>query len=92
MKKLLLLPLLLFTLTGCGFDKIATYDEPQVEEGMITLCKHYVEGPGRWAYFIRDTYTDNIYVFAYEGSPVPYYNKDGAIMKYSEFQRVHKHN
>lgn len=91
MKKLLLLPLLLLTLTGCNDEKVKTYSNSSTE-GMVLLCKHYVDECGRWVYFVRDLYTDNIYMMTYEGAVTPYYNKDGVMMKYSEFQRVHKHN
>lgn len=99
-KLLLLLPLLLLTLASCTSN--VRNEEGKVENyghytgGIITLCKHGLEEGG--VTFIRDTYTDNIYMIHYEGHGyagggglTPYYNAEGQIMKYSEFVEVHKH-
>lgn len=95
MKKLfLLIPLLL--LTGCKLsDNTAnTAEETKTYKGFVTLCSH---NDSRLT-FMRDPYTDNIYIRYYEhhgygggGSFGPYYNSEGQIMKYQEFLEVHRH-
>ena len=92
MKKLLLLiPLLL--LTGCKLPNNTTA-ETNTYKDFITLCRHN----GGCITFMRDPYTDNIYISYYEGhgygagaSFAPYYNSEGQIMKYQEFLEVHRH-
>lgn len=67
--------------------------------GLIVLCTHDLGGAEGWyCRFIRDTYTDNIYMTYFEkhgygggGSLSPYYNANGEIMKYEEFKTVHVH-
>lgn len=98
-KKLSLLFTFLFALTclsGCkGEGDIDTH--PSVNDGMVRLCDHYLDN-ACYTSFIRDTYTDNIYVTYFEkhgygggGSLSPYYNAKGEIMKYEEFKVVHVH-
>lgn len=98
-KALLLLQVLALTLIGCSGVR---GEEGRVENygnytgGIVTLCKHGLEEGG--VTFIRDTYTDNIYMIHYEGHGyaggagiTPYYNANGEIMKYQEFKTVHTH-
>lgn len=97
MKKIFLLPLLMLSLVGCTYEKekVHNYDA-DVNGGVVILCTHTL-GNLKLS-FIRDTYTENIYVKMFQsidrgggGSLSPYYNADGQIMKYSEFVEVHKH-
>lgn len=95
MKKLLLLPLLLLTLIGCEDNRAPKVPETNnYDKYYVVLCEHHIENC-EYLIFIHDTYTDNIYYrwnSTERGNLSPYYNKDGVIMKYSEFQRVHKHD
>ena len=66
--------------------------------GLVVLCLHKLSDSKTNITFIRDTYTDNIYIKCseedcYTGgeSLSPYYNTEGKIMKYDEFTQVHKH-
>ena len=66
--------------------------------GLTILCRHKLSDSRTNITFIRDTYTDNIYIkclevdfYAGGGSMSPYYNANGEIMKYDEFTQVHKH-
>ena len=66
--------------------------------GLVVLCLHKLSDSKTNITFIRDTYTDNIYIKCFEedyyagsGSLLPYYNAEGEIMKYNEFVQVHKH-
>ena len=92
MKKLLLvMSLLLLTLTGCKED-IHVYGGG--DSGFIVLCEHQ-QNYHKYI-FIRDTYTDNIFIemssdTKYGNTFLPYYNAKGEIMKYQEFVEVHKH-
>ena len=98
--KTLLLSVLALTLVGCSNNvrgeegKVANYGN--YTGGLVTLCKHGLEEGG--VTFIRDTYTDNIYMIHFEGHGyaggggiTPYYNANGEIMKYQEFKTVHTH-
>lgn len=94
-KTLLLLSALALTVAGCSDEgDVKTYNTES--SGLVRLCMHIVDDS--YTTFIRDTYTDNIYMKVWEKhgygggvSMVPYYNAKGEIMKYSEFQTVHKH-
>ena len=92
LKLLLLLPLML--LVGCESDKDPKVPETNdYDKYYVKLCEHHIDY-SEYITFFHDTYTDNIYYvwIGYEkGSMSPYYNKDGNIMKYSEFIKVHKH-
>lgn len=89
----------MFCLTGCNDDKsehIINHNTNNTN-GLAVLCTHDI-GDAVTITFIRDTYTDNIYVTYYEGhgyggggNMSPYYNADGEIMNYTEFKQVHKH-
>lgn len=89
-----------FCLAGCSneSERITNYNANSTN-GLVVLCTHELgDVQSTTITFIRDTYTDNIYVKCFEkhgygggGSLSPYYNADGEIMKYSEFQEVHKH-
>lgn len=91
-----------FCLVGCSDDKsehITNYDSNNAT-GLAILCTHKLSDLKINITFIRDTYTDNIYVKCFKGhsygyvgsvSLSPYYNADGKIMKYDEFTQVHKH-
>ena len=68
-----------------------------VNSGLTVLCDHYL-GDSTHIRFIRDAYTDNVYMIYFEehaykggGSLSPYYNASGEIMKYDEFKIVHVH-
>ena len=97
MKKILLIiPLLILTLTGCTLTEGEVTNYTNTNSGLVRLCTHNVDDS--YVTFIRDTYTDNIYIKYFEklgngggGSLSPYYNSEGQIMKYSEFVEVHKH-
>lgn len=100
-KKLSLLFALIFALTGLTGCKeegdINTNTQVSTKEGLVVLCEHYLDNLS-YCRFIRDTYTDNIYMTCFEkqgygggGGLLPYYNSKGEIMKYDEFQKVHVH-
>ena len=98
MKKnlLLLIPLLTLSITGCTLTEGEVTNYTNTNNGLVRLCTHTVDDSS--ITFIRDTYTDNIYMKCFEkhgygggGSLSPYYNAEGQIMKYSEFMEVHKH-
>ena len=90
-------------LTGCGdnsSEHITNYDTDNTN-GLVVLCSHEL-GQSTTITFIRDTYTDNIYIKCFEehgygknysssASLSPYYNTEGKIMSYTEFTQVHKH-
>ena len=89
----------LAVLTGCSSkaepDSSMTVDDT---DGLVVLCLHKLSDSKTNITFIRDTYTDNIYIKCFEedfyaggGSFSPYYNAEGKIMKYDEFTQVHKH-
>ena len=76
-------------------EHITNYSD--VNDGLTVLCDHYI-GDYSHVRFIRDTYTDNIYMTYFEkrgygggGGICPYYNAEGKIMKYDEFKIVHVH-
>ena len=98
-KKLSLLFTSLFVLTclaGCKEEgDINTHSS--TNNSIVVLCNHYL-GNACYISFIRDTYTDNIYMTYFEkqgygvgGGLLPYYNSKGEIMKYEEFKVVHTH-
>ena len=67
-------------------------------DDLVVLCTHKLSDSKTNIAFIRNTYTDNIYIKCFEEdfyaggeSMSPYYNAEGKIMKYSEFTQVHKH-
>ena len=90
-------------LTGCGdnsSEHITNYDTDDTN-GLVVLCSHEL-GQSTTITFIRDTYTDNVYIKCFEehgygknysssASLSPYYNTEGKIMSYTEFTQVHKH-
>ena len=89
----------LAVLTGCNnkteLDSSMIVDDAN---GLVVLCLHKLNDSKTNITFIRDTYTDNIYIKYFEedyyaggGSLSPYYNAEGKIMKYDEFTQVHKH-
>ena len=89
----------LAVLPGCSskteLDSSTTVDDAN---GLIVLCLHKLSDSKTNITFIRDTYTDNIYIKCSEedcytgsGSLSPYYSAEGKIMKYDEFTQVHKH-
>ena len=76
-------------------DSSLTVDDT---DGLVVLCTHKLSDSKTNIAFIRNTYTDNIYIKCFEEdfyaggeSMSPYYNAEGKIMKYSEFTQVHKH-
>ena len=103
--KILLISLMAaICLVGCDDDnseRITNYDNNNNANGLVVLCLHKLsdsETKKTNITFIRDTYTDNIYIKYFEedyyaggGSLSPYYNAEGKIMKYAEFTQVHKH-
>ena len=91
-----------FCLAGCSdIAKNDTSYDVDSATGLVVLCLHKLsdsETKKTNITFIRDTYTDNIYIKCFEedyyaggGSMSPYYNAEGKIMKYDEFTQVHKH-
>ena len=65
--------------------------------GLTILCEHSLGGD-KVCRFIRDMYTDNIYMAYYErhgygagGNLTPYYTAEGKIMNYTEFKTIHIH-
>ena len=87
-----------FCLVGCSnqTEHITNYDTNNTD-GLTILCSHEL-GQSTTITFIRDTYTDNVYIKCFDkhgysggGSLSPYYNTDGEIMSYTEFRQVHKH-
>ena len=99
--KILLISLMAaICLVGCDDDnseRITNYDNNNAS-GLVILCLHKLSDLKTNITFIRDTYTDNIYMKCFEehgyaggGSMSPYYNAEGKIMKYDEFTQVHKH-
>ena len=95
MKKLICLflaSLVALCSTGCTLNSNDTNTGPK-DSVLETLCVHTVNSRME-VNFIRDTTTENIYIIYdgyYAGSLQPYYNKNGEIMKYDEFQKIHKH-
>ena len=87
-------------LIGCNDDNsehIIDYDTNNASS-LVILCTHKLSDLKTNITFIRDTYTDNVYMKCFEehgyaggGSLSPYYNTEGKIMKYDEFTQVHKH-
>ena len=87
-------------LIGCNdnnSEHITDYDTNNASS-LVILCRHKLSDSRTNITFIRDTYTDNIYIkclevdfYAGGGSMSPYYNANGEIMKYDEFTQVHKH-
>ena len=99
--KILLISLMaVICLVGCDDDnseRITNYDNNNAS-GLVILCLHKLSDLKTNITFIRDTYTDNIYMKCFEkqgyaggGNVSPYYNAEGKIMKYDEFTQVHKH-
>ena len=95
-KLLFLLPLLTLSMASCSPSEGEVTNYTNTNNGLVKLCQHIVDDS--YITFIRDTYTDNIYMKCFEkhgygggGSLSPYYNAEGQIMKYSEFVEVHKH-
>ena len=102
--KILLISLMAaICLVGCNdnnSEHITDYDTNNASS-LVILCTHKLsdsETKKTNITFIRDTYTDNIYIKCFEedyyaggGSMSPYYNAEGKIMKYDEFTQVHKH-
>lgn len=89
----------LTVLTGCS-SKAEHGSSTTVDDtnGLVVLCLYKLSYPKTNITFIRDTYTDNIYIKYFEvdfyaggGSMSPYYNAEGKIMKYDEFTQAHKH-
>lgn len=91
-----------FCLVGCNnqTEHITNHDTNNTN-GLTVLCSHEL-GESITITFIRDTYTDNVYIKCFEergfgnrygvgASLSPYYNADGKIMSYTEFTQVHKH-
>ena len=84
-------------LTGCDNSEETVKTYSGANGGLTALCEHYL-GNDSYVRFIRDTYTDNIYMTYFEkhgygggGSLSPYYNTNGEIIKYEEFKTVHVH-
>lgn len=84
-------------LFGCNDTSEHIEKYSNVNSGLTVLCDHYL-GKNIYVRFIRDAYTDNVYMIYFEehayeggGSLSPYYNASGEIMKYDEFKIVHVH-
>ena len=84
-------------LAGCDSNEETVKTYSNANGGLIVLCDHYL-GNDSYVRFIRDAYTDNIYMAYFEkhgygggGSLSPYYNDNGEIMKYEAFKTVHVH-
>lgn len=79
-----------FCFAGCKYDDDAEYIENVVFE---RLCTHDIViygGCGYYQSFYRDIATDNIYTLtSLDKELVPYFNADGEIMKYKEFEKLH---
>ncbi len=97
-KKILLSLMMCLCLIGCNKsmqESIIDYNTDR-ETCFVILCTHVIDD-GEFT-FIHDTSTHNILIKYYEsrvysggGSLSYYYNDKGEIMKYDEFQLVHKH-